>query len=79
MSVERLQAEADRWYRQAQDDLEAADVLIAGGKQAQAAFLCHQAGEKALTALTRDEALQAAGHARAILAAVAYRCVKPTA
>lgn len=139
MSVERLQAEADRWYRQAQDDLEAADVLIAGGKQAQAAFLCHQAGEKALKALwfaldldpwghslarllkqlpadqagrfdrllaaalaldklyiptrypdalaeltpaeayTRDEALQAAGHARAILAAVAHRCVKPTA
>lgn len=51
MSTERLKAEANPWYRQAEDDLEAAEVLIEFGKPAQAAFLCQQAGEMALKAL----------------------------
>jgi HEPN domain-containing protein len=50
MSVERLEAEARRWLVQAEDDLEAADALAAVGKNAQAAFLAQQAGEKALEA-----------------------------
>ena len=51
MSVERLEADARRWWRQGEDDLDAARVLIAAGKFAQAAFLAQQAGEKALKAL----------------------------
>ncbi len=51
MSVERLSADARRWFRQAEDDLEAAEVLVSAGKYAQASFLAQQAGEKALKAL----------------------------
>jgi len=51
MSVERLKAEAGRWLLQAEDDLEAAEALANFGKHAQAAFLCQQAGEKALKGL----------------------------
>lgn len=50
MSVERLEQEARRWLSQARDDLEAAVVLVAAGKNAQAAFLAQQAGEKAVKA-----------------------------
>lgn len=50
MSVEKQQLEALRWFRQAQDDLEAAQALEAVGKYAQAAFFAQQAGEKALKA-----------------------------
>ena len=42
--------EKDRWLRAAQDDLEAAKQLHAGGFYPQACFLCQQAGEKALKA-----------------------------
>lgn len=48
MSAERLEAEARRWLLQAADDLEAAQALVGAGKNAQAAFLAQQAGEKAL-------------------------------
>jgi HEPN domain-containing protein len=51
MSVERLEADARRWLRQGEDDLDAVRILIAAGKFAQAAFLAQQAGEKALKAL----------------------------
>jgi HEPN domain-containing protein len=51
MSFERLRAEAGRWLLQAEDDLEAAEALAGFGKHAQAAFLCQQAGEKALKGL----------------------------
>lgn len=51
MSVERLERDARRWLFQSQDDLEAAEALVAAGKHAQAAFLAQQAGEKALKAL----------------------------
>jgi HEPN domain-containing protein len=51
MSVERLDADARRWLRQAEDDLDAARALVRASKFAQAAFLAQQAGEKALKAL----------------------------
>ena len=51
MSVEKQRRESDRWLRQAQDDLEAAEVLVRSGKYAQGAFFAQQAGEKALKAV----------------------------
>lgn len=51
MSVERLDADARRWFHQAKDDLEAAEVLVSARKHAQASFLAQQAGEKALKAV----------------------------
>lgn len=67
MSVERLEAEARRWWRQAADDLEAAQALAAVGKNAQAAFLAQQAGEKALKALWIRLDLDPWGHSLARL------------
>ncbi len=51
MSEEKLAREADRWLRQAADDLEAAQALMSAAKYAQAAFLAQQAGEKAMKAV----------------------------
>jgi len=51
MSEEKLLAEAQRWFAQAQDDLEAASFLHKHGKYAQACFFCQQAAEKAAKAL----------------------------
>jgi len=51
MSVEQILADARRWHRQAADDLEAARVLLAGAKFAQAGFYAQQAAEKALKAI----------------------------
>jgi HEPN domain-containing protein len=51
MSLEQLQREAERWLRQARDDLEAAHVLADAKHYAQACFLSQQATEKALKAL----------------------------
>jgi len=62
MSAERLRRECERWLRQAADDLEAARLLIGGGKHAQAAFLAQQAGEKALKAVWRLHDLDPWGH-----------------
>lgn len=67
MSVERLEAEARRWWRQAADDLEAGQALAAVGKNAQAAFLAQQAGEKALKALWIRLDLDPWGHSLARL------------
>ena len=50
MSEEKAEYEAQRWLRQAQDDLEAAGILYTGGKYAQACFLSQQAAEKAVKA-----------------------------
>lgn len=50
MSVEKQRREAQRSLRQADDDLEAARLLLAGRKFAQSAFLSQQAGEKAVNA-----------------------------
>lgn len=67
MSVERLDADAKRWVLQAEDDLQAADALIAAGKFAQAAFLAQQAGEKALKGLWIRLDLDPWGHSVARL------------
>ncbi len=48
MSGKKLWQEADRWYRQAVDDLEVATALIPIKKYAQACFYAQQAAEKAL-------------------------------
>jgi len=67
MSVERLELEAGRWLRQAQDDLEAAEALVSASKFAQAAFLAQQAGEKALKAWWIRQDLDPWGHSLARL------------
>ncbi len=67
MSVERLEAEARRWLRQATDDLEAAEALAAVGKNAQAAFMAQQTGEKALKAYWIHLDLEPWGHSVARL------------
>ena len=44
-------AEAERWWRQAENDLAYARHGFAGGFYAQTCFQCHQVAEKALKAL----------------------------
>jgi HEPN domain-containing protein len=51
MSDEKLQREAERWYRQGQDDWEAAQALVAASKFAQACFYAQQAAETGLKAV----------------------------
>ncbi|MFN4074040.1 MAG: HEPN domain-containing protein, partial [Thermus sp.] len=51
MSVEKRRLEGERWLLQAEDDLEAARVLLEAGKYAQSAFMAQQAGEKAVKGL----------------------------
>jgi HEPN domain-containing protein len=51
MSGEKLKLEAERWYRQSLDDLDAAEALAAAKKYAQACFYAQQAAEKALKAV----------------------------
>lgn len=51
MSVEKQRREAERWLRQAEDDLDAARLLLTNGKFAQSAFFSQQAGEKAMKAV----------------------------
>ena len=51
MSEQKLIQEADRWYEQAVDDLEAASALLVAGKYAQTCFYSQQVGEKALKAI----------------------------
>lgn len=67
MSVERLERDANRWYLQARDDLEAAEALVHVGKNAQAAFLAQQAGEKAIKAFWIRLDLDPWGHSLARL------------
>jgi HEPN domain-containing protein len=43
--------EAGRWFRQAEHDLEAADISMKGGSSAWACFQSQQAAEKAVKAL----------------------------
>ena len=50
MSEKKLLQEAERWYRQAVDDLEAAKALLTAKKYAQTCFYSQQVGEKALKA-----------------------------
>lgn len=67
MSVERLERDANRWFLQARDDLEAAEALVNVGKNAQAAFLAQQAGEKAIKAFWIRLDLDPWGHSLARL------------
>lgn len=51
MSIEKNVAEALRWLRTGEDDLDAAIVLRKNGKYPQACFYAQQAGEKVLKAI----------------------------
>ena len=51
MSEEQLWSNARRWHRQAANDREAAEALVAAEKYAQASFLAQQAAEKAMKAV----------------------------
>ena len=51
MSIEKNIAEALRWLRTGEDDLDAAIVLKINGKYPQSCFYAQQAGEKALKAV----------------------------
>lgn len=51
MSVDKQTHEAGRWLETAEEDLEAAQVLLREGKYSHACFLAQQSGEKALKAL----------------------------
>lgn len=62
MSDEKLRFDAHRWWRQAEDDLEAATALLNAGKHAQACFLAQQAGEKGIKALWKLLDLDPWGH-----------------
>lgn len=67
MSEEKLRFEAERWYRQAGDDLDAAAALLAAQKYAQACFYAQQAAEKALKAVWLRLDLDPWGHSAARL------------
>lgn len=51
MSREKLQQDAERWYRQGIDDLDAAQALLTAQKFAQACFYAQQAAKKGLKAV----------------------------
>jgi HEPN domain-containing protein len=51
MSVDKQTHEAQRWLETAEEDLEAARVLLRAEKYSHACFLAQQSGEKALKAL----------------------------
>lgn len=76
MSEEKLRSEAERWYRQAVDDLDAAEVL-AVKKYAQACFYAQQAAEKALKSVWIRLDLDPWGHSAARLIRELPDTVKP--
>jgi HEPN domain-containing protein len=51
MNDEKLKSEAERWYNQAWDDLEAAQALFHARKFAQTCFCAQQAAEKGMKAV----------------------------
>jgi HEPN domain-containing protein len=51
MSLSNTKYEADRWWRTAKDDIEAAEALHEAGKFSHACFLSQQSAEKAMKAL----------------------------
>jgi HEPN domain-containing protein len=51
MSVDKQVYEARRWLETAEEDLEAAKILLRENKYSHACFLAQQSGEKALKAL----------------------------
>lgn len=62
MSQEKRLAEALRWLRTAETDLDAALVLTRVGANPQACFLAQQAGEKAVKAIWYRHGLDPWGH-----------------
>lgn len=60
--MEKLMLEAQRWLAQAQDDLQAAEILMESGKHAQASFYAQQSAEKAVKALWRVLDQESLGH-----------------
>ena len=53
MSRSKNRHEAERWLLTAEEDLEAAELLLQAGKHAHCCFLTQQSGEKAVKALWR--------------------------
>ncbi len=51
MSGAKLRKEAERWYKQSEDDIGAASGLLSIGKYAQSCFYAQQAAEKSLKAV----------------------------
>lgn len=51
MSIENIHREAERWFSQAKEDYQVAELLRRESKFAQSCFYCQQATEKALKAL----------------------------
>lgn len=62
MSVDKQAHEAQRWLETAQEDLEAARVLLREGKYSHACFLAQQSGEKAVKALWHSLGEDPCGH-----------------
>jgi HEPN domain-containing protein len=62
VSLERLLLEGRRWLEQAEDDLEAAELLTDRGKHAQASFYAQQSGEKAVKGVWRVLDRESIGH-----------------
>ncbi|MGB9591453.1 MAG: HEPN domain-containing protein [Candidatus Kryptoniota bacterium] len=51
MSQSKFKHEAERWWKTAKEDLEAAKILKDYGKYSQACFLCQQSAEKSVKAM----------------------------
>ncbi|MCP4576725.1 MAG: HEPN domain-containing protein [Deltaproteobacteria bacterium] len=62
MSTEKNRAEAYRWFRTAEDDLDTAEILATNGKYAHSCFHAQQAAEKAVKALFYFEGDDPWGH-----------------
>jgi HEPN domain-containing protein len=62
-------AESERWWRQAQSDLQTAGVLMAEGEFSACAFHAQQASEKALKAILYVRGLRPFGHSLTALLA----------
>ncbi|PSB13040.1 DNA-binding protein [filamentous cyanobacterium CCP2] len=77
MSEEKLKQEAERWYRQAVDDLDAAEALRLAKKYAQACFYAQQSAEKGVKAVWIQLDLDPWGHSVARLVRELPDVVKP--
>jgi HEPN domain-containing protein len=62
MREKNLRCEAERWYTQAKDDIEAASLLSASKKYAPTCFWSQQAAEKAIKAVCYLLDLRPQGH-----------------
>lgn len=62
MSQSKNRYHAERWLQTAEEDLEAAKVLLDAGMYAQACFYAHQSAEKAVKSLWYLEDANPWGH-----------------